>query len=223
MLTQVTEFGVHAVGLGERRPDRPRAVAGRVADLLAGEVLDRLDSRALQPVQALRRVGVDVEDADRVGALAAQRQRVRHVGQADRVGAGGDLLHRHRRALAGLEVEVDAGVLVPAHLLGVVVRRVVAARHPVEDEVELGLGERRRGGEAGSGDGGSEGDATERVHGVSWAKGARCLRASRRGQSSNRFCDAEGHRPREVGHLSSARTARRQTRCPRSMPAGHEP
>src|SRR5689334_4119057 len=55
--------GVHVVRLGERRPDRSRAIAGGVADLLAGEVLHRLDARALQPVEALRRVGVDVEHA----------------------------------------------------------------------------------------------------------------------------------------------------------------
>ena len=51
--------------------------------------------------------------------------------------------------------------LVPAHLLGVVVRRVVAARHPVEDEVELLLREGRRRGEARSGQAGGESEAVE--------------------------------------------------------------
>src|SRR6185503_14280831 len=59
------------------------------------------------------------------------------VGEADRVRAGADLLSRKRRALARLEVEVNAFLRVPAELLGVVVGRVIAARHPVQDEIEF--------------------------------------------------------------------------------------
>ena len=131
-------FRVDIVGLGERRPHHARAVAGRVADLLAGEVLDAGDARALEPVHALRRIGIHVEHRHGIGALALGDQHAGHVGQAERRRARADALRRQGRALARLEVEVDAFLGVPAELPRVVVRRVVAARHPVEDEVDLG-------------------------------------------------------------------------------------
>src|SRR5205823_588363 len=116
----------------------------RIADLLAREVLDALDARALEPVHALRRVGIDVEHGDRVGALALGDEHAAHVRESDRIRAGADLLRRERRAFARLEVEIDAFLLVPTELLCVVVRRMVAAGHPVEDEVDLLLCCRRR-------------------------------------------------------------------------------
>ena len=87
MLTQVTEFGSMPFALRQRRPHRARAVAGRIADLLAGEILEAVDAGALEPVEALRRIGVDVHQADEVEALAAEQQHARHVGQAELRGA----------------------------------------------------------------------------------------------------------------------------------------
>ena len=137
MLTQVTEFGSMPTFFASAGHMRAGAVAGRIADLLAGEILDRLDAGALEPVQALRRVGIDVHQADQVQALAAEQQHAGHVGETELRGARRDLLGGGGRAATGLEVDVDAGVFVPAHLLRVEIRRVVAAGDPVEREREL--------------------------------------------------------------------------------------
>ena len=47
-------------------------------------------------------------------------------------------------AAAGFEVDVEAGLLVPAHFLGVEIRRVIATRDPVEREGDLLRRGRRR-------------------------------------------------------------------------------
>src|ERR1043165_7347529 len=65
----------------------------------------------------------------------------------------------------GLEIDGDAGLFVPAHLLRIEIRRVVAARDPVEREGEL----LRRGGSGGEDDGGerkrqSRGELHEFLH-----------------------------------------------------------
>ena len=99
---------IDAVRLRQRRPHRARAVARRIADLLAGEILQAIDAGALEPVEALRRIGVDVHQADEIEALAAEEQHAGHVGQAELRGARGDLLRRSRRAAPGLELDVDA-------------------------------------------------------------------------------------------------------------------
>ncbi len=67
-----------------------------------------------------------------VGALAAEQQHACHVGQAHLRLPGADLLRRHRRAAAGLEIDVDAGLFIETHLLRIEVRRMIAARDPVE-------------------------------------------------------------------------------------------
>src|SRR5439155_25101050 len=60
---------------------------------------------------------------------------------------GADLLRRGRRAAPGLEVDVEAGLFVKAHLLRIEIRRVIAARDPIEREGKLlraGLGRGER-------------------------------------------------------------------------------
>ena len=123
---------------GESRPHLAGRVPRRVADLLAGEVFRRLDAGTLQPVEAVGRIGVDVVDGHRLGPLGDGNEDRRQVGQADFVFADAGALRRQGRALALFDVEVDTGVFVPAHLLGVVIRGVVAAGNPVENEINLG-------------------------------------------------------------------------------------
>src|SRR5262249_43819605 len=57
--------------LGQGRPHRARAVARRIADLLPGEILDVADAGTLEPIESLRRIGIDVHHAHGVDTLAA--------------------------------------------------------------------------------------------------------------------------------------------------------
>src|SRR5262245_28561083 len=129
MLTHVTEFGSTPTFFA-------RAVARGIADLLAGEIVDAADAGTLEPIESLRRVSVDVHHAHGVEALAAEEQHARHVGKAELGLTGAYLLRRSRRAAPGLEVDVEAGLFVETHLLGVEIRRVIAAGDPVEREGE---------------------------------------------------------------------------------------
>src|SRR5262249_59763749 len=97
------------------------------ADLFAGEILEPGDAGALEPIEPLRRVGINVHDADEVETLAAEQQHAGHVGETELRRAGADLLRRCSRAASGLEVDVEAGVFVPAHLLRIELRRVLTA------------------------------------------------------------------------------------------------
>src|SRR5262249_35232520 len=102
-----------------------------------GEILDVADAGTLQPIKSLRRIGIDVHHAHEVETLAAEQEHARHVGEAELRLAGADLLCRGRRAAPGLEIDVEPGLFVEAHFLGVEVRRVIAACDPVKREGEL--------------------------------------------------------------------------------------
>ena len=133
-------------GLGEGRPHHPRGVAGRVADLVARKILGAVHAVALQPVEGLPGIGIDAHQRHDVGALALRHQHGGEIGDAERRAAGADLQRRDAGALADLDGEVDAGLLVPALRLGVIERRMVRGRRPVQDQVDglAGAGGNRR-------------------------------------------------------------------------------
>ena len=129
---------IDAVELGQRRPERALRVAGRHADLLAGKVLDAGDAGALEPIHAERGIGVDVHDGDDLASLpsapmSARAMSARPIGEPPVETCCIDA----DRAFARLQVDVDAGLVVPAHLLGVVHRRVIAAGDPVQGDLDL--------------------------------------------------------------------------------------
>src|SRR5262249_18006055 len=108
-----------------------------IADLLAGEIVDAANAGALEPIESLWRVGVDVHHAHGVEALAAEEEHAGHVGKAELGLTGAHLLPRGSRAAPGLEGDGEPGLFVEAHLLGIEIRRVIAAGDPVEREGEL--------------------------------------------------------------------------------------
>jgi hypothetical protein len=123
--------------LRQRRPHGARAVARGIADLLAGEVLHAGDAGALEPIEPLRRIGIDVHHADGVETLAAEQQHARHVGEPELRLPSADLLGRGGGTASGLEIDVDAGLLVGARFQGIEIRRMIAAGDPIEREVSF--------------------------------------------------------------------------------------
>src|ERR1700751_3265337 len=124
MLTQVTELG-------------------SMPTFFAGMIVDAADAGTLEPIEALRRIGVDVHYAHGIHALAAEEEHAGHIGKAELRLTGAALLRRGRRAASGLEIDVEAGLFVVAHLLRVKIRRMIPAGDPIEREGELlrrGLG-----------------------------------------------------------------------------------
>src|SRR5205807_6643786 len=81
-------------------------------------------------------------------ALAPEEEPPRHIGEAELRLAGADLLRRGCRAAPGLEVDIESGLFVKAHFLRVEIRRMIAARDPIEREGEFlrrGLGSAKHG------------------------------------------------------------------------------
>ncbi len=106
----------NAVLLGEGREETERGVEHRGAELLALEILRRLDAALLQGVDAERREVVGHEHAEHflarvLGVVLDGRV---HVGEPDLVGARRDTLDRTGRALAGVHGDVEAFGLVVA-------------------------------------------------------------------------------------------------------------
>src|SRR6185295_17243616 len=101
----------------ERRPHDARRIPWRVADLLARVVLRPGDAGALEPIEALRRVGIDDHHRFQVRAFTLRDERGREVGDAKLGNAGADFLRRQRGAFAELDREVDPGLAVPTLLL----------------------------------------------------------------------------------------------------------
>ena len=64
---------------------------------------------------------------------------IRKIGNSERRSAGADLQRGDSGSLADLDGQVDAGFRVPALRLGVIERRVIRRRRPVQDQVD-GLG-----------------------------------------------------------------------------------
>src|SRR5262249_60432497 len=113
--------------LGQSRPHRARAVARGIADLLAGEIGDAADAGTLEPIESLRRIGIDVHHAHGVDTLAAEEQHARHVREAELRLTGAHLLRRSRPAAPGLEADVEAGLFVETHLPVIQRRAVITA------------------------------------------------------------------------------------------------
>src|SRR5262249_13204262 len=101
------------------------------------ETADGGAAGALARMAPVWRVAVAFHRPQGPEPLAAEEQHARHVGKAELGLTGAYLLRRSRRAAPGLEVDVEPGLFVEAHLLGIEIRRVIAAGDPVEREGEL--------------------------------------------------------------------------------------
>ena len=134
-----------ARGLGEGRPHHARGVAGRIADLAARKILRTVHAIALEPIEGLAGIGIDAHQRDGVGALAAGHQHGRKIGDPERSAARSHLERGDARALADFDAEIDSGLLIPAHGLGVIERRVVGGRCPVQNEADALAGMRADG------------------------------------------------------------------------------
>ena len=132
--------------LGKSRPHHPRGIARRIADLVAGKVLGAVNAIALQPIEGLPGIGIDAHQRHDVGALAARHQHGREIGDTERRAARAYLERRHSRPLSDLDVEIDARFLVPALRLGVIERRMVRGRRPVQNQIHRFGGSGRKGG-----------------------------------------------------------------------------
>ena len=174
MLTHVTEAGSTPLILASAGQRARCASPGGTPIRLPAKVLDAGDARALQPVHAERGIGVDVEDRGDVGALAecssgpppCRRARAARCRPTPAGSTPTEPLPPCRsRSIPAFSYQ--------AHLLGVVERRVIAAGDPVEGDLELLGGARRRGdgqhGGAGEGESGEGGVRSMHGHGVSRA------------------------------------------------------
>src|SRR5260370_5964660 len=82
-------------------------------------------------------MGVAFHHAQGREALAGEEEHVRHVGEAELGLTGAHLRRRGCRAAPGLDVDVEAGLFVEAHLLGIEIRRMISAGDAVQREGDL--------------------------------------------------------------------------------------
>src|SRR5690606_12809647 len=111
--------------LGERGPHEPRGIARRIADFMAGEALGTFYARRLEPVEALWTIGVNDHHRLEPGPFAHSLKRGGEIGYPELGAARTHALGRQRRALSGFDVQIDAGILVPALCFGIIERRMV--------------------------------------------------------------------------------------------------
>ena len=134
---EVDRRGIDIGRLGEGWPHDPRRIAGRIADLMAGEILWAVHTVGFQPVKRLSRIRVDAHDGDDVGAFAARDQSRRQVGDPEGRAVGADALRRHARAFADFNRQIDAGLLIELLSLGIIEWRMVRRRRPVEQQSDV--------------------------------------------------------------------------------------
>ncbi|MGY4337101.1 hypothetical protein ACVWW3_002007 [Bradyrhizobium sp. LM2.9] len=136
ILTKLAESGASPAAFAKAGPHHPRSITGRIAYLVAGKILHPVHAVALQPVEGLAGVGVDAHHGNSVGTLALGYQHGGEIGDAEGRAAGADLGGGDAGALADLDGQVDARLLVPALRLGVIIGRVIGRRRPVQDQID---------------------------------------------------------------------------------------